>query len=78
MSLDERAQAWLRANAPGLAGEASGLSIMFAHVSQRSIDSMLGGTIFAMAAISFMLIFIFRSIRIGLLSLVPNFILRPS
>ena len=72
--LDERAQAWLRANAPGLAGEASGLSIMFAHVSQRSIDSMLGGTIFAMAAISFMLIFIFRSIRIGLLSLVPNFI----
>ena len=72
--LDERAQVWLRANAPGLADEASGLSIMFAHVSQRSIDSMLGGTIFAMAGISFMLIFIFRSIRIGLLSLVPNFI----
>ena len=72
--LDERAQVWIRANAPGLAAEASGLSIMSAHVSQRSIDSMLGGTIFAMVLISFMLIFIFRSIRIGLLSLVPNFI----
>ena len=72
--LDERAQAWLRANAPGLAGEASGLSIMFAHVSQRSIDSMLGSTVAAMALISFILIFIFRSIRLGLLSLVPNFI----
>ena len=72
--LDGRAQVWLRANAPGLADEATGLSIMFAHVSQRSIDSMLGGTILAMAGISFMLIFIFRSIRIGLLSLVPNFI----
>ena len=72
--LDERAQVWLRDNASGLAGEASGLSIMFAHVSQRSIDSMLGGTIAAMALISFILIFIFRSIRIGLLSLVPNFV----
>ena len=47
---------------------------MSAHVSQRSIDSMLGGTISAMVLISFILIFIFRSIRIGLLSLVPNFI----
>ena len=72
--LDERAQVWIRANAPGIADEASGLSIMSAHVSQRSIDSMLSGTIFAMVLISFILIFIFRSIRIGLLSLVPNFI----
>ena len=72
--LDERAQVWIRANAPGFAAEASGLSIMSAHVSQRSIDSMLGGTIFAMVLISFILIFIFRSIRIGLLSLAPNFI----
>ena len=59
---------------PVFAAEASGLSIMSAHVSQRSIDSMLGGTIFAMVLISFILIFIFRSIRIGLLSLAPNFI----
>ena len=72
--LDERAQTWLRANAPGLAGEASGLSIMFAHVSQRSVDSMLGSTIAAMAVISFLLVFIFRSVLLGLLSLVPNFI----
>ena len=72
--LDERAQVWFRANAPGLATEASGLSIMSAHVSQRSIDSMLGGTALAMVLISFILIFIFRSIRIGLVSLVPNFI----
>ena len=73
-ALDERAQVWLGANAPGLAAEAKGLSIMSAHVSQRSIDSMLSGTIAAMALISFILIFIFRSIRIGLLSLLPNFI----
>ena len=72
--LDARAQDWIRTNAPGLAGEASGLSIMFAHVSERGINSMLGGTIAAMAIVSFLLIFIFRSVRIGLLSLVPNFL----
>ena len=72
--LDERAQVWIRANAPNFAAEGSGLSIMSAHVSERSIDSMLSGTIFAMVLISVMLVFIFRSIWIGLLSLVPNFI----
>ena len=73
-ALDERAQAWIAAHAPGLADEASGRSMMFAHVTRHSIESMLGGTIFAMAGISFILIFVFRSLRIGLLSLVPNFI----
>ena len=72
--LDERAQVWLRANAPGFAQEASGLSIVFAHLSLRNINSMLRGTILAMALISFILIWIFKSVRIGLLSLLPNFI----
>ena len=72
--LDERAQVWLRANAPDFTQEASGLSIVFAHLSLRNIKSMLRGTILAMALISFILIWIFKSVRIGLLSLLPNFI----
>ncbi|MDE0705498.1 MAG: MMPL family transporter, partial [Rhodospirillaceae bacterium] len=58
--LDARAQTWIRANAPGLATEASGVSIVFAHLSQRNIQSMLTGTIIAMALISLILIFVFR------------------
>ncbi len=72
--LDQRAQAWLRTNAPAFSQEASGLSIVFAHLSLRNIKSMLRGTILAMALISFILIWIFKSVRIGLLSLLPNFI----
>ena len=72
--LDERAQVWLRANAPAFAHEASGLGVVFAHLSLRNINSMLRGTITAMALISFILIWIFKSVRIGLLSLLPNFI----
>ncbi|MDE2724623.1 MAG: MMPL family transporter, partial [Gemmatimonadota bacterium] len=72
--LDKRAQVWLQANAPAFAHEASGLSIVFAHLSLRNIKSMLRGTITAMALISFILIWIFKSVRVGLLSLLPNFI----
>ena len=72
--LDMRAQAWLRAEVPGLATEATGVSIVFAHLSQRNIESMLTGTIIAMALISLILILVFRSVRLGLVSLVPNFI----
>ena len=72
--LDARAQAWMRANAPRLATEASGVSIVFAHLSQRNIESMLTGTIAAMALISLILVIVFRSPLLGLVSLVPNFI----
>ena len=72
--LDARAQAWLRINAPQLATEGSGVSIAFAHLSQRNIASMLRGTIIAMGLISLILIGVFRSVRLGLASLVPNFI----
>ena len=72
--LDARAQAWLGASAPELATPASGVSIVFAHLSQRNIESMLRGTIIAMALISLILIGVFRSVRLGLVSLVPNFL----
>ena len=72
--LDARAVAWLRANAPDLAAEASGVSIVFAHLSQRNIESMLRGTILAMALISLILVLVFKSVRLGLASLVPNFV----
>ncbi len=72
--LDERAQAWLMANSPGLATEATGVSIIFAHLSIQNITSMLRGTITAMALISLILVLVFKSVRVGLVSLVPNFI----
>ena len=72
--LDARAQAWLGANAPRLLTEASGVSIVFAHLSQRNVDSMLVGTLIAMGLISLILLLVFRNVRLGLLSLIPNLI----
>ena len=73
-ALDERAQAWLQANSPAMATAASGTSMIFAHLSQRNIESMLRGTIVAMLLISLILILVLRSLRMGLISLLPNFI----
>ncbi|MDE0052375.1 MAG: MMPL family transporter [Rhodospirillales bacterium] len=72
--LDARAQTWLGSNAPALLTEASGVSIVFAHLSQRNIDSMLVGTLIAMGLISLILLLVFRNVRLGLLSLIPNLI----
>ena len=73
-ALARRAGEWLRAELPGLATEASGLSVVFAHIAQRNIESMLRGTVVAMGLISLILVIVFRSVRAGLVSLVPNFV----
>ena len=72
--LEVRGQDWLRANAPDLATEASGYSLIFAHLAIRNTKSMLWGTVTGMVLISLILIGIFRSVRLGILSLVPNLI----
>ena len=72
--LDRRAQTWLRANAPGFVGEASGMTMIFAHLTQRNIRSMLLGVIVGMALISLILMFALKSARFGLISFLPNFL----
>lgn len=72
--LDDRAQAWLRANLPGVVSPASGISMIFAYITERNIYSMLQGTLIAMILISLILVLAFRSMRLGFVSLVPNFI----
>ena len=74
VELDNRAQAWFRENAPNLESAATGVAIVGAYSIQRNIEKMLTGTITAMAIVSLLLVFVFRSLRLGLISLIPNFI----
>ena len=74
IGLDDRAQAWLRENAPGMETGASGVTIVGAHSTDRNIRNMLIGTVTAMGIVSLLLIFVFRSLRFGLISLIPNFV----
>mgnify|MGYP003700170875 CR=1 FL=1 len=73
LALQDDAQQWLRDNAPpamfhtGASGD-----VMFAHIGQRNIRSMLFGTILALVGISFLIALMLRSVRYGLISLLPN------
>ena len=68
-----RAEDWLHANAPEeMFGVASSATVMFAHISKRNIESMLGGTTLALILISGVLILALRSLKVGLISLLPN------
>ena len=74
IDLDNRAQAWLRQNAPGMETGATGVAVVGASSIQRNIEGMLLGTAVAMAIVSLLLLFVFRSVRLGLISLIPNFV----
>ena len=74
IDLDDRARAWLRQNVPSMETGATGISIVGSHSIQRNIENMLQGTFVAMAIVSLLLFAIFRSIRLGLVSLIPNFL----
>ena len=73
-ALEARGQKWLGANAPDLAKKASGYSLIFAHLAIQNTLSMLWGTLTGMILISLILIGIFKSLRLGLISLMPNLI----
>ena len=62
IALDNRAQAWLRENAPELETGATGVAVVGASSIQRNIEGMLSGTTVAMAIVSLLLLFVFRSV----------------
>ncbi len=75
LALEARAQAWLRAHLPpGLSAEGSSAAVIFSHIGARNIRAMLKGAFFAMLLIAAVLVIALRSLRIGLLSMLPNLV----
>jgi predicted RND superfamily exporter protein len=71
--MDQKAREWLKANAPAsMFTYGSGLSIIFAHISERNINSMLGASFGALGLISLILIVALRNFKLGVISLIPN------
>ena len=68
-----RIDRWIEDNLPaGMSAASTGPSLMFAYISERNIRSMLTGTFLALVLISFLLILALRSLRTGVVSLIPN------
>ena len=74
LAFEERAREWMLKNTPDIHSYGSSPTIMFAHIGYRNIRSMLTGTSIALVLISMILIFAFRSFKLGLVSLIPNLV----
>ncbi|MBU2479154.1 MAG: MMPL family transporter, partial [Gammaproteobacteria bacterium] len=73
LALEQRASDWLQTNAPAIiSGEGTSPTVMFSHIGDRNIKSMLGGATLALVLISLILIVAMRSWKIGLISMIPN------
>jgi predicted RND superfamily exporter protein len=72
LALDESAQKWLRDHGLSAKSKGTGQSLMFAHIGLRNIESMLVGTVLALVLISLCMVFITRSWKMGVISLLPN------
>lgn len=72
--LTERMESWLRAKDSTAAAKGTGLSLVFARLSSRNIEMMLGGTGLAVLIVSLILIAGLRSFKLGLVSLTADLI----
>jgi len=65
--------AWQQANWPAyMYAEPTSAAVMFTYISERNMENMVTGTIVAIIAIALIMMFALQSLRLGLLSLVPN------
>ncbi|MEN8217807.1 MAG: MMPL family transporter [Pseudomonadota bacterium] len=73
LALEERAQEWLKKNGlPSMQEPGTSTTIMFANIGFRNIRGMLFGATMALVLISIILIVALRSLKFGLISLIPN------
>ncbi len=72
VELEERIYSWFAANAPQYEVVASSPSLMFAHIGETNMASMLSTLPITLVLISGLMIFALRSVRLGMISLVPN------
>ena len=70
-----RSEKWLKDNCPtSMHTLGSSPVIMFSHISHRNVMAMFKGTLLAFGLITIVMIVALRSIKYGLLSLIPNLV----
>ena len=75
LELEEKAQVWLKENGlPGMQTHGASPLIMFSNIALRNVESMITGTGLALVLISGILMVALRSVKFGVISLVPNLV----
>jgi predicted RND superfamily exporter protein len=74
LDIEQRINNWLQINMNEINISGASPVLMFSHIGKRNVIRMLIGTLAALVLISMILIVAFRSVKLGLISLIPNLI----
>ncbi|OUS29419.1 hypothetical protein A9Q99_10000 [Gammaproteobacteria bacterium 45_16_T64] len=73
LQFSKKAGRWIEENMPEyMHAKPTGLDVLFSQLTRRNVMSMLSGTLGAFLLISAMIVVSLRSVRYGLMSLLPN------
>ena len=72
VDFENRARAWLAEKGPDIRVSAASPGLMFAHISEKNMKSMLLSAFIALVLISMILVLALKSLRLGTISLFPN------
>lgn len=74
IAVDKAASEWLQQHAPAQQAQGASLSLMFAHIGERSITGMFGGMIGSLMAESLFVMLVFGALRLGVASFIGNLV----
>lgn len=74
LAVEQRVKQWLSQNMTDYNVELASPILMFSHIGRRNIMGMLTGSAIALVLISLTLVIAFKSVKLGLISLIPNLI----
>jgi len=74
LELEQEFAAWLRTNTDISEFYAASPNIMFSHIGKRNVVSMVSGVTYALILICIIMMMVLRSVKLGLISLIPNLV----
>jgi predicted RND superfamily exporter protein len=72
IALENEINDWIDNNTSFASYYVASPNLMFSHIGERNVKTMVGGTLLALFLISLVLIVALRSLKLGLISLAPN------
>ena len=74
LRLEQEIAEWLETNTDITEFYAASPNIMFSHIGERNVTSMVSGVSYALILICIIMVVVLRSVKLGLVSLVPNLV----
>lgn len=74
LQLEQEIDTWLASNVPNIKAQGAGVQLMFAHLLDKDTKGLIWGAVIGLLMISLLLIMAFKSIKVGLISILPNIV----